>query len=51
MRRRLGLLLACLAVTVGCASKDEGKPNPDLKTPDIPPGRGAEGKGGGVPKK
>jgi hypothetical protein len=44
MRRILrGVFLAVLAVVVvlptgsGCG-KPEGKPNPDLKVPDVPPG-------------
>jgi hypothetical protein len=48
MRRVLrGLLAAVLAVVmvlpIGC--KQEGKPNPDLKVPDVPPSS-RESKGG-----
>jgi hypothetical protein len=31
-----------LFVGFGCSGADEGKPNPDLKVPEIKPGRGAE---------
>lgn len=38
---RLILLVALLAA--GC--KDEAKPNPDLKVPDVPPSGSTQGKG------
>jgi len=38
-RAGFAVLLAGLLVFGGiCGCKDEGKPNPDLKVPDIPPG-------------
>ena len=43
MRRVVCVLLAVLVVTflvgvpTGCG-RNEGKPNPDLKIPDVPPG-------------
>jgi hypothetical protein len=33
------LLVAAAAGPVGCGSKDESKPNPEFKAPDIPPGK------------
>lgn len=39
---RLVLLLALL-LAVGC--KDEPKPNPDLKVPDVPESGSSQGKG------
>jgi hypothetical protein len=38
------ILLAPLSSTLGC--KDEGKPNPDLKAPDVPPSGSGGGKAG-----
>jgi hypothetical protein len=56
MRRVFGgalvVLLATLAVAApsGCGGKDEGKPNPALKIPDVPPStRGKGGAGAPVP--
>ena len=49
-----GLLVLPVTGSLGCSGKDEAKPNPDLKVPDVPPStREAEGKGGptGPPKK
>lgn len=39
---RIALMLALL-FTVGC--KDEPKPNPDLKVPDVPESGSGQGKG------
>lgn len=49
LRWQFGLVVA-LAAPLGCTPKDEGKPHPELKVPDIPPGRGAEGKSGALKK-
>jgi len=46
MRRVLWLTVALIVATglgAGCG-KDEGKPNPDLKTPNVPPGGRDKGK-------
>lgn len=33
----LGLFLGTLLGTIGCNRRDEGKPNPELQVPEIPP--------------
>lgn len=30
-------------LVAGCGKQDEGKPNPDLKVPDVPPGGNSVG--------
>jgi hypothetical protein len=54
MHRLLRVVLACVlafpvTATVGCNTKDEAKPNPELKVPPVPPGRGATGESGAAP--
>jgi len=44
MPRRLlpaATLVAAALVIAGCGSSNEPPPNPDMKVPDIPPGRTA----------
>lgn len=40
------LLVASSAAIVGCSGKDEGKPNPELTVPDVPPVNSKDGKKG-----
>ncbi len=51
---RLAVALLCVASSisiVGCASKDESKPNSELTIPDVPAAGSAAGKKGpGGPK-
>lgn len=44
-----GLLVLVMIFATGCGSGSSNAPNPDLKVPDVPPGRGAE-KGNDGPK-
>jgi len=51
---RFAIFAAVIAATVlpetGCGSKSDSAPNPDMGTPNIPPGRKAgEGTGPGAP--
>jgi hypothetical protein len=52
MRRLFRGVLVLLVVPLlvcapsGCSKVEEGKPNPDLKVPDVPPGNRGPGKGG-----
>ena len=43
-RVALVLVLAAVPAVAGCG-KDEGKPNPDNKIPDVPPSGSSVGKG------
>ena len=49
MRAHFQVLLVLLIVTAaaGCGEKTESRPNPDMKVPDIPPGRREMPKEGG----
>ena len=38
-RFRVLLVLAAATAAAGCGGKDESKPNPDFKVPDIPAGK------------
>ena len=49
MRLARAAVAAALLFAVGCGGGTPTGPNPDLKVPDVPPGRGAE-KGGEAPK-
>ena len=42
MRRAVCLLLV---VGFGCSNREESRPNPALKVPDVPAGRSPDGKG------
>jgi hypothetical protein len=44
----IGVAILTIVSGLGCSNKDEAKPNSGLTTPDIPPGRGQEGKGGAL---
>jgi len=44
-----GTLALPVSASLGCG-KDEAKPNAELQVPNVPPGRGAEGKTGAAPK-
>jgi hypothetical protein len=52
LRGTLVLLLAVLIVGApcGCSKVDEGKPNPELKVPDVPPGNRGQGGQPGPPR-
>jgi hypothetical protein len=46
-RFRKLLVLAVVAAAAGCGGKNESQPNPDMKVPDIPPGKRDMPKEGG----
>jgi hypothetical protein len=49
MRLAHAAVAAAVLFAVGCGGGSPTGPNPDLKVPEVPPGRGAE-KGGEAPK-